>query len=30
MLFPSMFDDAMIFADAEILRLTHQLSIPPE
>jgi hypothetical protein len=29
MLFPSMFDDAMI-SDAEILRLTHQLSIPPE
>jgi hypothetical protein len=25
-----MFDDSIIFADAEMLRFTHQLSIPPE
>jgi hypothetical protein len=30
MLLLSMFDDSIIFAVAEMLRFTHQLSIPPE
>jgi hypothetical protein len=30
MLLLSMLDDTIIFADAEMLRFTHQLSIPPE
>ncbi|MFM2432163.1 MAG: hypothetical protein RLZZ511_3377 [Cyanobacteriota bacterium] len=30
MLLLSSFHFAVIFADAEMLRLTHQLSIPPE
>jgi hypothetical protein len=30
MLLLSMLDDTIIFTDAEMLRFTHQLSIPPE